>query len=90
MRFARRFAAEECFLAKTHEGWLAKMAVSATFFRPGDAVNADFLAVEGLHRMAAVCHCVYFLDCPDCRVPLCSFSRVFFLLRFLSAIVSGE
>ena len=64
-------------------------AVSATFLAR-DAVNADFLAVEGLHRNAAVCHCVYFLDCPDCRVPLCSFSRVFFLLRFLSAIVSGE
>ena len=55
-----------------------------------DLHAADFLAVEGLHRNAAVCHCVYFLDCPDCRVPLCSLSRVFFLLRFLSAIVSGE
>ena len=55
-----------------------------------NAVSATFLAVEGLHRNAAVCHCVYFLDCSDCRVPLCSLSRVFFLLRFLSAIVSGE
>lgn len=64
-------------------------AVSATFLAR-DAVNADFLAVEGLHRNATVCHCVYFLDCSDCRVPLCSLSRVFFLLRFLSAIVSGE
>ena len=82
------FAAEGCFLAKTHEDGLPKC--SQRHFLARDAVNADFLAVEGLHRNAAVCHCAYFLDSPDCRVPLCSLSRVFFLLRFLSAIVSGE
>lgn len=64
-------------------------AVSATFLAR-DAVNADFLAVEGLHRNAAVCHCVYFLDCPDCRVPLCSFSRVFFPAAFLERYRLGR
>lgn len=64
-------------------------AVSATFLAR-DAVNADFLAVEGLHRNAAVCHCVYFLDCPDCRGAAVLVLQSVFLLRFLSAIVSGE
>ena len=50
-------------------------AVSATFLAR-DAVNADFLAVEGLHRNAAVCHCVYFLAVSYTHLTLPTNSRV--------------
>ena len=54
------------------------------------AANGDTANKVGTLGLAIDVYKRQFLDCSDCRVPLCSLSRVFFLLRFLSAIVSGE